>query len=512
MPCMREKPAVGLDTNSNLIVVAAKEQRSKRSMIRRSIQSMKTIAKSAVAMSAIFLSATLYASDKPNLLIIQTDEHHFGTLGCYGGTIVETQNIDWLAEQGVLCTSFYAVTPVCSPSRASLISGRYPQKTPVVTNNIPLNNNVITFASILSGQGYATGFAGKWHLDGNRKPQWSPERKFGFQDNRFMFNRGHWKKFSIDDGKPEIAARDEKGQPTYNLDGANATTFSTDFLCDRAVDFIKRNSNNSFCYYVSLPDPHGPNTVRAPYDKMYADVKVPIPLTLMRSPGQVPNWGKPDSKVTAAQLRRIMPAYYGMVKCIDDNVGKLIQTLKDEEVLDNTIIVFTSDHGDLCGEHGRLNKGVPYEGSARIPFVIYYPKMLPKGHLVHEALTTVDFFPTILSMMGVQGNHPSDGRNAMDLFQDNAQSEWQDLTFLRSTPGSEWLAAVSKQYKLVFSASDRPWLIDLQNDPQEVTNLFGNPKYVKIIAQMRAGLVRYVKEHNDTHARIPQIQSQLFSR
>ena len=100
----------------------------------------------------------------------------------------------------------------------------------------------------------------------------------------------------------------------------------------------------------------------------------------------------------------------------------------------------------------------------------------------------------------------------MGLLQDAVQSEWQDLTFLRSTPGSEWLAAVSKQYKLVFSASDRPWLIDLQNDPQEVTNLFGDPKYVKIIAQMRAGLVRYVKEHSDTHARIPQIQSQLFSR
>ena len=120
---------------------------------------MKIIIKTAVAVSAFLLSATLYASDKPNLLIIQTDEHHFGTLGCYGGTIVETQNIDWLAEQGVLCTSFYAVTPVCSPSRASLISGRYPQKTPVVTNNIPLNNNVITFASILGQQGYATGFA-----------------------------------------------------------------------------------------------------------------------------------------------------------------------------------------------------------------------------------------------------------------------------------------------------------------------------------------------------------------
>jgi arylsulfatase A-like enzyme len=119
-------------------------------------------------------------------LIIQTDEHHFSTLGCYGGQIVETPHIDSLAEQGALCTSFDATTPVCSPSRGSLVSGLYPQKTPVVTNNIPLDDSIITFAEILKRNDYATGFAGKWHLDGNEKPQWAPKRKFGFEDNRFM--------------------------------------------------------------------------------------------------------------------------------------------------------------------------------------------------------------------------------------------------------------------------------------------------------------------------------------
>tara|TARA_Y100001960_G_scaffold235062_1_gene247433 strand:+ start:1348 stop:2763 length:1416 start_codon:yes stop_codon:yes gene_type:complete len=448
---------------------------------------------------------------KPNLLIIQTDEHHFGTLGCYGGDIVDTQHIDWLAEHGVLCTSYYAVTPVCSPSRASFISGRYPQKTPVVTNNIPLNDGVVTFASILKQQGYATGFAGKWHLDGGGKPQWSPERKFGFDDNRYMFNRGHWKNLEIKNSKPRVGARNAQNQPTYSLAGADARSFSTDFLCDRAVEFIQEHRDEPFCYYISLPDPHGPNTVRAPYDTMYADVKVPIPTTLMRTPGQTPKWGK-GADVTAAQLRKIMPAYYGMVKCIDDNVGKLIQTLRDEELLENTIIVFTSDHGDLCGEHGRLNKGVPYEGSARVPFIVYAPWLLPEGRMVNEALTTVDFFSTILPMMDVQGNYTSDGRNATRLLQGTLQKPWEDIAFLRSTPGNEWLAAVSAQYKLVISAADTPWLIDVQNDPNEVVNLFGNPKYARVAAKMRAGLVQYVRTHNDTHARIPQIQAQLSGR
>ena len=131
---------------------------------------------------AVSVMAKLDAAESAplNLLIIQTDEHHYGTLGCYGGTIVKTPNIDWIARQGARCDSFYATTPVCSPSRAALVTGRYPQKTPVVNNNIPLDDSVVTFAELLRRKGYQTGFAGKWHLDGSGKPQWAPKRKFGF--------------------------------------------------------------------------------------------------------------------------------------------------------------------------------------------------------------------------------------------------------------------------------------------------------------------------------------------
>ena len=140
------------------------------------------------------LSLSAFAADKKspyNLLVIQTDEHHFKTLGCYGGKIVKTPNIDWIAKNGAIATSFYATTPVCSPSRGALMSGKYPQHTPVTNNNIPLGDDIVTFAEVLRRKGYATGYAGKWHLDGNGKPQWGPKRTFGWEDNRFMFNRGH---------------------------------------------------------------------------------------------------------------------------------------------------------------------------------------------------------------------------------------------------------------------------------------------------------------------------------
>ncbi len=454
---------------------------------------------------ALAVNLTCLADDAPyNLLIIHTDEHHFGTLGCYGGNIVGTPNIDWLAENGALCTSFYATTPVCSPSRAALVSGMYPQKTAVVSNNIPMHDGVITFASILRDRGYATGYAGKWHLDGDGKPQWAPTRTFGFDDNRFMFNRGHWKKFVDTEDGPRVGSRNAKGRPNYSLAGADAQTFATDWLTNKALDFIAANRGQPFCYMLSLPDPHGPNTVRPPYDTMYADVEVPIPATLKRAETAIPRWGRPAG-VTAAQLRRLMPPYYGMVKCIDDNVGRLLEAVRDSRRIDRTIIVFTSDHGDLCGEHGRLNKGVPYEGSARIPFLIYCPGKIKPGTVCHEALSCTDFLPTVMRLMDVPLGHEVDGRDASALLT-GGDANWTDVAILRSTAGrTPWLCAVTQRFKLVYSAADEPWLIDMQQDPSELTNRFGDAQYEQVVRQLTQELSDYAKTHQDGHARVPEI-------
>jgi len=243
-------------------------------------------------------------SAPPNLLVIQTDEHHFNTLGCYGGRIVATPHIDWLAENGARATSFYATTPVCSPSRSSFVSGRYPQNTPVITNNVPMDDSVVTFAEILARQGYAAGYAGKWHLDGSGKPQWGPEREFGFSDNRFMFNRGHWKKMEDTPEGPRVASRNAKDQPDYGVAGADEKSFTTDWLAQKAIDFIDVHHGEPFCYMVSFPDPHGPNTVRPPYDTMYAGVEVPIPASLDKTEEQTPKWGRGEKGVGQVHRRQ----------------------------------------------------------------------------------------------------------------------------------------------------------------------------------------------------------------
>ncbi len=458
--------------------------------------------------AAMLLSGLASAADRPrNLLIIQTDEHHFGTLGCYGGKIVETPHIDWIAKHGALCSSFYATTPVCSPSRAALVSGKYPQKTPVVTNNIPLDDSIVTFAELLRRRGYATGFAGKWHLDGSGKPQWAPERKFGFEDNRFMFNRGHWKKFVDADAGPRVGSTNKMGKPNYDLNGADEKTFSTDWLSDKAIDFIRQHKDKPFCYMLSLPDPHGPNTVRAPYDTMYDDVEVPIPATLSKLNSASPAWGR-KAGVTAAQLRRLMPKYYGMVKCIDDNVGRILDSLRQEGVLEQTVVVFTSDHGDLCGEHGRLNKGVPYEGSARIPFLIYCPGKVKPGLIVPQALTCIDFLPTAMTLLDAPAADDVDGRDASKLLVGDVRS-WEDIAFVRGAGSTGWLAAVTSRYKLVFAANDEPWLFDVEHDPQETKNLFAEPEHRVLVKRLTKALLEYAQRHQDPHARHPRVQAAM---
>ena len=458
------------------------------------------------------------ADERPNLLIIHTDEHNFRTLGCYRellsdeqafmwgkDAVVTTPNVDWLAEHGAICTSFYATTPVCSPSRAAFVSGRYPQNTPVVTNNIPMDDRVVTFAEILRREGYATGYAGKWHLDGTGKPQWTPERRFGFEDNRYMFNRGHWKQLEDTTYGPRVKARSAAGAPNYGVQGADEKSFTTDFLVDKTVAFINDHSDESFCFMVSLPDPHGPDTVRPPYNTMFEQQTYETPRTFDKPVENLPNWGKPSGGFNG------MASYYGMVKCIDDNVGKILDTLRSSKLMDNTIIVFTADHGDLRGEHHRQNKGVPYEGSAKIPFVVFYPDKIKPGTVIDEALGCVDFLPTIVRLMGYETTGQEEGRDASALFADGkAPEDWTDVAFVRST-GDEygWLAAVTDRYKLIYSTSDDPWLFDMEKDPDELTNSFLDPAYRELVRELSRQLAEYGQRFKDPRITNIKIKADL---
>ncbi|MDX1285436.1 MAG: sulfatase [Draconibacterium sp.] len=452
---------------------------------------------------------TDYKQFQPNLVLIQTDEHNFRTLGCYRehlseeqafiwgpGNNVETPNIDFLAENGVIFTKFYATTPVCSPSRGSLISGLYPHQNGVPKNDVPLNDDVVTYSEVLTKAGYKTGFIGKWHLDGEGKPQWGPERRFGFDDNKYMYNRGHWKKLEDTPTGPKVAGTNDKGEPNYDLDGADEKSFTTDFLTDRTIDFIEKNKDFPFSIYLSLPDPHGPDKVRPPYDNMYTDMNFEKPPTFNLDPEIVPSWAKPEKNPKTTHHQ-----YFGMVKCIDDNVGKIITYLRENNLLDKTIIVFTSDHGDLRAEHGKHNKGNPLEASAKIPFIVYYPAKIPAGTVVNNAFGVVDFSPSILNFMDKKVPTQMVGRDFSNLLTNPENAEnYEDIAILRATgtgSNGNWVAAITSHYKLILSKNDEPWLIDMKTDPNEKINYIKKAGKTEIVKELATKLNDYANKQND---------------
>lgn len=467
----------------------------------------------AVQFSMLFFAASSFG-ERPNLLIIHTDEHNFRTLGCYrelmsedqafvwgDGVSVDTPNIDSLAREGAICTSYYASSPVCTPSRASFVTGLYPVHTGSPGNDMPMNDDVVTFAEVLQRNGYATSYVGKWHLDGDAKPGFAPPRKFGWVDNRYMFNRGHWKLLRQSGDTAEVVGQfnEKKNQYKFDITQADEETFTTDFLVDRTLEIIDRDKAGPFCVMLSIPDPHGPNQVREPYSTMFKDMTFENPRTMTEDESATPGWlvlnGKNKVKVLKQQQ---MQWYFGMVKCIDDNVGRILEYLKKTGLDKNTIVVFTSDHGDLMGEHKKHNKGNPYEASAKIPFLIRWPGHIPAGKVLRGAQSNVDFSPMVLSMMGVKAGLPKfHGQDTSGDFLSPDKEVLTDRVVYMTNAGGRWVAAVSSRYKQVLSTSDDPWLFDLQKDPDELTNFYNNPEYGPVVEKLQTQLIAQMKRYGE---------------
>jgi arylsulfatase A-like enzyme len=465
-------------------------------------------------------------SRKPyNVLIIHTDEHNFRTLGCYrralpekealmwGPPTVETPHIDSIADRGLTADAHYCASPICSPSRASFVSGLYPMDTDVIDNDIPMRDDTETFADVLGRAGYATGYAGKWHLDGDPFPGWAPARRFGFADNRYMFNRGHWKQVELTADGPEVA-KDSRGREIYNAAASTPENYTTDWLADRAVDFLEEHREHPFCYMLSIPDPQGPDSVREPYASLYKGAPFEKPYTAGRERSTAPSWGLPipeDKKLKTFDIA----TYYGMVKCIDDNVGKILKKLDALGLTENTIVIFTADHGDMMGEQDRINKGVPYEASAKIPFVIAAPGLIPAGTRTSAAISTVDFKPTLLGLLGLSSANPSHGRDRSALFCGRkAAADCNELIFSRSPGvrgGTGWLMATDGRFKLIASLNppEPIWLIDLKSDPEERVNQADNPEFAPVVQSMSAALLDYAVRYKDPNLEMGGVHQKL---
>lgn len=496
--------------------------------------------KTAIAAGLAGLSSRVWARPvkggvKPNLVFIVTDEHNFRTLGCYrdllsreqaeiwgAGNVVKTPHIDSLARRGTLFNRMYASAPVCTPARASMFTGMYGHQVGMPNNSSKagdgkyLHSEVNTIAKILREAGYMTGYSGKLHLAEKEADAsamfWQPHPvdragyDYGFTDNKYMYNGGHHKFNGIDDsGIPYRAdknvspiGKDATGQPVYKDKRSDNVKYTTDWLADRAIEFIGQHKDEPFYYVCSIPDPHTPDIAREPYISMYKDMNFQRPRTYdVVRPKGTPKWQMPDGK--AEKGFENIAHYFGMCKCIDDNVGRIIQKLEDENVLENTIVVFCSDHGDLYGEHARMNKGTIHETSARVPFIIAHGKdlvnpVVPRGKVVPQAANTTDWMPTFLSLLNVPCPKVA-GRDLTPLLANRIPSDWKDVTF--STLG--FIAAIDDRHKLVLSGKDDPWLLDIVADPDELTNFASDPNYAKVTKTLAIELQRFMAE-NDAHS------------
>lgn len=458
--------------------------------------------KTLFTLSGCALGVVASAAPKPNLVIIHTDEHNFRTLSCYQDQLPEDQafvwgvgvnsttpNIDKIAKAGAICMSYYCSAPVSTPSRASMISGLYPEFTGAPKNGDYIREDIPTLGTILSENGYATSYVGKWHLAGDEeKYVFDIEYKAGFQDNRYMMTGGHAPYMQIVDG--EIVERG-LSQNIYNkAKDKESYVHYTDFFTDKTIEIIDRDKDKPFCVMLSIPDPHTPDYARPPYDTMYDHLEPQAPATMSDELLAIrPSWAKNEKNSRSEFDPAPLKQYFGMVKHIDDSVGRILDFLEQNDLMENTIIVFTSDHGDMFYEHNRMNKGVPYEASARIPFVISYPEKIPAGKVITTSYVNTDFTPTMLGLMDIETDAYFHGEDtSKDLTCRDKKVDDARFIYFRPT-GGWWACAVEGQYKLVLDRNEIPYLFDLERDPNEVTNYASDPEYKEIVAAMREELI-----------------------
>ena len=416
--------------------------------------------------------STAEAPRKPNLLFLLADQWRAQTLVSAGDADLQAPNLDQLAVGGVYFSRAYASNPACSPSRASVLTGRFPHACGVPRNNLPLPLGEKCFSEVLLKAGYATGYIGKWHLDGQGEPGFVPPgpRRRGFVFWA-AFNRGHRYYDSIyyrDEDKP-----------------IRPGGFEPDYQTDLAIEFIKENRDGPFYLYVSWGPPHAPRTPPPNYAKLYD------PWQFYLRPNV------PESH--AEKAREALAGYYGLCTALDDNVGRLLRALDEAGVAEDTIVVFTADHGDMLGSHGLDYEGVPYEESVRIPLLLRYPRMIEAGQTNDLLVSSVDLMPTLLSFAGASAVRDVQG-------EDLSQQILRGTGFRPESIYCQGQLGTRGEWRMVVRGLDKvvagrdlavTHLYNLGQDPYEMENLAGDPAHRTRRDEMRAILLDWMRRMSD---------------
>lgn len=403
---------------------------------------------------------------KPNILFVFTDQQHRYALGCMDNPNVLTPNLDRLAQRGVLFRRCYSNDPVCGPFRGTLMTGQYSSRCGVLHNGYPLPGGTTTFADAFNAAGYQTSWVGKWHLGGNGNGPITEDLRGGFQRFKgYQCYNGFYKDVCFYDGQ------DQEHQYDYHR---------TDVTTDIAISELEllAGKDNPFLLMMSYQAPHYPEQPAPEYEALYtgkAIVRRPncqeidpfTPTYSPRSPRPVEN--DPDFQRYGSSLDEYIRLYNAMCTQIDANVGRLLDALERLGVADNTIVVFTSDHGDMQGSHGLKNKCLPYEESAGIPLIMHVPGLA--GGRVSDALVSgIDMMPTCLELAGLPPVDGVDGTSISPYLQGESESTQETIFAERG----DWCMIVRNGWKLAAERQDdglAPTLMtNLHEDPYELQN------------------------------------------
>jgi len=460
--------------------------------------------------SSLFLASASHAQAGPpakkklNIICIVTDDQAAWSVGAYGNRQVVTPNMDRLAREGALFRNAFVTTPVCSPSRASYLTGRYGTQVRITdwispreaAGGVGVPEVALTWPEVLRRQGYLTALIGKWHL--GMLPRFHPTRN-GF-DHFFGFVGGG--------AAPMNPVMEENGKER-KMKG-----YGGDLLTDNAIEFITKNKAKSFAMCLHFREPHAPYAPTPPEDAaVYKDLDPKIPAF---------------KGLDVAQVKKLTREYYAAVHSVDRNLGRLLKALEELGLLEDTIIVFTSDHGYCIGHHGIWHKGNGiwivggvngprrpnmFDVNLRVPLMIRWPRVIRPGTVVEQMVSNIDTFPTVLGMLGVP--RPKDYRQEGADFSPILRGEktpWREEVFsqydihnsaqgfMRSIRTPRWHLV---RYCL---ANDMDELYDIENDPGEMKNLIRNPKHQETASKLRTRLDAWMRSIDDPVLRLEAAQ------
>lgn len=498
---------------------------------------------------------TMVAKEKKNLLFIMTDQQRYDALSIAGNSVLQTPNLDQLAKQGVFFKNAYSPCAVCGPSRSSILTGHTVENTQVNTNGKTYYYEeqglmgMPTFDEILTANGYHCEYYGKWHSVSSHAEIYK-NPKLSSNDGKSVFGHGgqnrvymdyineHFPKRELKEGelydsftkrpyrkdpldkfytmshKEFYEVNPKRVQPDLHGELMVPKEHSfTAFQARETMEAIERLKDTTFSITCSFHFPHAPLIPPEPYYSMYPASEMVAPASInddmKNSPYQKTNGRLGLTEYADEEkIKYMISNYYGLVKEIDDWVGEILATLDKCGLTDNTLVIFTSDHGEMLGSHGMREKNVFYEESAHIPLILKMPGEIKNKTKVDGYVSLIDLFPSILDYLGIE-EYKSDGKSLRGLIEGTDSehgkyvvTEWDyrgDVApnYMIVKDGWKLMIPYTKESKVINA------LYDLNTDPHEMNNLIGkNPdreKYKDKIDELRSDLLEWLSKNNSKH-------------